>query len=326
MLVVGPHEPYLAYVSDVLPSLGEEGVQTATLRDLVPEGATAGTETDADVARVKASLDVVAVIEAAVRFYEDPPTTGMTVETDAGDIRLRADAWAEAFEPPDPGTPHNEARDQVWEELLTILVDEHDGDEHDGDEPADEVRASLQRNRELRGAFTRAWPLLEPADVVADLWSVPAYLRRCAPGLTREEIRALQRDDARAWTVPDLPLLDAARQRLGDPEASRLRQRQRQRAVVAGERARMAGVIDELIAADDSELLLMTSLRHGGAGQGAGVRPGRPRRPAAVRGGHRGRGRPLRRDDPGDPAARGPHELRRRVRRARGGQALDGSP
>ena len=25
-----------------------------------------------------------------------------------------------------PGTPHNEARDQVWEELLTILVDKHD--------------------------------------------------------------------------------------------------------------------------------------------------------------------------------------------------------
>ncbi|MGY2064366.1 RNA polymerase recycling motor ATPase HelR [Blastococcus sp. SYSU DS0619] len=256
VLFVGPHEPYLAYVSDVLPSLGEEGVQTATLRDLVPEGAAAGTETDPDVARLKASLDVTAVVEAAVRFSEEPPTAGMTVETDAGDVRLRAAAWAEAFEAPDPGTPHNDARDQVWEELLTILVDEHDGDE-----PADEVRASLQRNRELRTAFTRAWPLLEAADVVADLWSVPAYLRRCAPELTRDEVRVLQREDARAWTVSDLPLLDAARQRLGDPQASRLRQRQR--AVVAGERARMAGVIDELIAADDSELLLMTSLRHG---------------------------------------------------------------
>ncbi|WP_324274616.1 hypothetical protein [Blastococcus brunescens] len=39
VLFVGPHQPYLAYVSDVLPSLGEEGVLTATLRDLVPEGA-----------------------------------------------------------------------------------------------------------------------------------------------------------------------------------------------------------------------------------------------------------------------------------------------
>ena len=60
-------------------------------------------------------MDVGAVIEAAVRFYEEPPRTGMTVETDSADIRLSADDWAEAFEAPDPGTPHNEARDQVWE-------------------------------------------------------------------------------------------------------------------------------------------------------------------------------------------------------------------
>ena len=39
VLFVGPHQPYLAYVADVLPSLGEEGVQTCTLRDLVREGA-----------------------------------------------------------------------------------------------------------------------------------------------------------------------------------------------------------------------------------------------------------------------------------------------
>ncbi len=31
VLFVGPHQPYLVYVADVLPSLGEEGVQTCTL-------------------------------------------------------------------------------------------------------------------------------------------------------------------------------------------------------------------------------------------------------------------------------------------------------
>jgi DNA helicase IV len=89
---------------------------------------------------------------------------------------------------------------------------------------------------------------------------VPAYLRRCAPWLRPEEVRALQRADPRAWTVSDLPLLDAARQRLGDPGAER--RKRRQEAVVAAERARMADVIDELIRTDDSELLLMTTLRH----------------------------------------------------------------
>ena len=127
VLFVGPHQPYLAYVADVLPSLGEEGVQTCTLRDLLPEGAAAPAETDPEVARLKASAEMVKAIEPAVRLYEEAPTEGMEVETPYGDLWLSSADWAEAFDSPDPGTPHNEARDQVWEELLTILVDKHDG-------------------------------------------------------------------------------------------------------------------------------------------------------------------------------------------------------
>ena len=254
VLFVGPHEPYLAYVSDVLPSLGEEGVATCTLRDLVPQGAGAAAEPDPEVARLKASARMVAAVEAAVRFYEEPPVSAMTVETDWGDVRLDADDWAEAFETPDPGTPHNEARDQVEEQLVGILADHlEDADPH-------ELRRSLLGNGPFVAAVNRGWPLLEPTDLVADLWSVPAFLHRCAPWLDRAEIRALQRADARAWTVSDLPLLDAARQRLGDPETSR--RRRAQEAAAGRERARMADVIDELIATDDSELLLMTTLRH----------------------------------------------------------------
>jgi hypothetical protein len=255
VLFVGPHQPYLAYVADVLPSLGEEGVQTCTLRDLVAEGAAAGIETDPDVARLKSSAGLVEAIETAVRFYEEPPPRGMTLETDWSEIRLSADDWAEAFAAPEPGTPHNEARDQIWEQLVTILMDKDDGEAS-----TDLLRTSLLQNEELRTTFNRAWPLLEAADLVGDLWSVPAYLRTCAPWLSPEDVRALQRADARAWTVSDLPLLDAARQRLGDPGASR--RRRRQETAVAAERARMADVIDELIATDDSELLLMTTLRH----------------------------------------------------------------
>jgi hypothetical protein len=255
VLVVGPHQPYLTYVADVLPSLGEEGVQTCTLRNLVAEGAAAGTESDPDVARLKSSAELVGAIEAAVRFYEEPPSQGTRVEAASTVIRLSAADWAEAFETPDPGTPHNEGRDQVWEALLTILVDNYDGEE-----PEELLRTELQRNRDLLATFNRAWPLVEAADLVGDLWSVPAYLRRCAPWLADDDVRLLQREDPRAWTVSDLPLLDAARQRLGDPEVSR--RRRRAQAAAATERERMSGVIDELIATDDSELLLMTTLRH----------------------------------------------------------------
>ncbi|MEU7900238.1 RNA polymerase recycling motor ATPase HelR [Nonomuraea sp. NPDC049152] len=254
VLFVGPHQPYLAYVADVLPSLGEEGVQTCTLRDLVAEGAAAAIEPDPDVARLKSSANLVEAIEPAVRFYENPPTKGMAVTTPWSDIWLSADDWAEAFDAPDPGTSHNEARDQIWQELLTILMDKHDGEVS-----ADLLRKSLLQNRELLTTFNRAWPLIEAADLVGDLWSVPAYLRMCAPWLSPDEVRQLQREDAQAWTVSDLPLLDAARQRLGDPEASR--RKRRHDASVAAERERMAQVVDNLLDADDDGEGVVTMLR-----------------------------------------------------------------
>ncbi|MEU5402098.1 RNA polymerase recycling motor ATPase HelR [Streptomyces sp. NPDC005963] len=243
VLFVGPHQPYLAYVADVLPSLGEEGVQTCTVRDLVAEGAHAGVEADPDVVRLKSSAHMVKAIEPAVRFYEEPPTEAMAVTTSSSSIWLSADDWAEAFDAPEPGTPHNEGREQVWEALVAILADKYQGDLS----PA-LFRKSLLHDRELVGALNRAWPLLEAADLVSDLWSVPAYLRMCAPWLTRDEVAKLQRSDPQAWTVSDLPLLDAARQRLGDPKTS-LRKR-RHKASMAAERERMAAVIDSVIAAD----------------------------------------------------------------------------
>ena len=255
VLFVGPHRPYLAYIADVLPSLGEEGVQTCTLRDLVTEGAAATVETDPDVARLKSSGDMVEAIEPAVTLYEEPPSKGLMVETDVSDIWLSAADWAEAFEAPEPGTPHNEAREQVRDALLSNLIDQHDDDEVS----PDQLRRSLLRSPELNSTLNRAWTLIEAVDLVGDLWSVPAYLRRCAPWLTPDEVQKLQREDAQAWTVSDLPLLDAARERLGDPEASR-RQRRRE-ATVAAERAYMDRVVDDLIEADDDGEGLVTALR-----------------------------------------------------------------
>ena len=255
VLFVGPHQPYLDYVADVLPSLGEEGVRTCTLRDLVPEGADAPAEADPEVARLKASAAlVVEAVDAAVRFYEEPPTAALKIATPWAELRLNGADWREAYEVRDPAVPHNEARDQLRDELIEILLAKDDSDATE-----DQLRAALEGNRELNGALGAAWPLLEATDLIGDLWSVPAYLRRCAPWLSAEEIRTLQRADPHAWTESDLPLLDAARQRLGDSDASR--RLRRQRAVLAAEQARMNDVVDDLVAGDDSEMLVMTMLR-----------------------------------------------------------------
>ncbi|MFE7506441.1 HelD family protein [Promicromonospora sp. NPDC057488] len=305
VLFVGPHEPYLAYVADVLPSLGEEGVQTCTVRDLVPEGRTAAPEHDPEVARLKADARLVAAVEPAVRLYENPPQDDTEIKTPWGPVRISAADWAEAFGAAEPGVPHNDARDQIWAELLTILTDKaddgaqvvdddvdydvvhygvesgvlddgvldgrlrdeeaaHDRDEFDAyglrpEDPSVAVRRALETNRDLVRAFDRAWPLLDPADIAGDLWEVPAYLRMCAPWLAPDDVARLQRADPQAWTTADLPILDAARRRIGDPDASR--RRRRQEAALAAERASMSDVVDDLIATDDSDLGVMSMLR-----------------------------------------------------------------
>ena len=246
VLFVGPHTPYLAYVADVLPSLGEEGVQTCTLRNLVPQGATAGTEPDAEVARIKATADVLDIVDRAVRHYERAPSTELVVETPWAELELGADEWEEAFGAAEAGIPHNEARELVWRQLLDILADRL------GDEVAPHlVERALAADDELRAAFANAWPLLDPAGVVADLFSVPAYLRQSASGLSDTEVLALQREHPREWTTSDLPFLDAARQRIGDPDAARI-QRRRESAF-ASELERIDRVVDDLLAADDGE-------------------------------------------------------------------------
>ncbi|WP_406030869.1 AAA family ATPase [Nocardioides sp. NBC_00163] len=292
VLFVGPHEPYLSYVADVLPSLGEEGVRTTTLRRMVPEGASLVPEPDKEVARLKAEARMVAAIEPAVALYEKPPSKPTLVETPYGDAVISTGDWAEAIAAAEQGTPHNDARDQVWEALLRIVTEriqentgadpdrDYDADIDDwGDEDQEEdefdayglvdqdstdaLRASLETNAGLLDVFGEVWPRLRPADIVGDLWEVPAFLRMCAPWLTPDEIKTLQRDRVlqagKAWTDADLPLLDAAHRRLGDPDASR--RRSAQKAAAAADRKAKAAVVSDLISHDDSDMKVMSMLR-----------------------------------------------------------------
>lgn len=272
LLLIGPHRPYLDYVADVLPALGEHSVQTATIADLAGAdrlvgasglagaadllGATGlANEPDAEVARLKSTLAMVDSIEAAVRFYEEPPAESMLVQTEWVDVRLTRADWAEAFASVEDGTPHNEAHPQVRTTLAEILVDKARGAA-----PEKVLLAEISANADLRRALLRAWPMIDAADLVGDLWTVPAYLRLCAPWLSTDQIRRLQRSVARAWTIEDLSLLDAARHRLGDPATAR--NTQRRRATRSVELARRQQVIDEIIAADDDPEGVAPMLRH----------------------------------------------------------------
>ena len=256
VLVVGPHQPYLRYVADVLPSLGEEDVVTCTLADLVPEGAHAVPESDPEVAALKAGPTLVAAIEPAVALYEEAPEVAHLHESAWGPVQLEPEHFADAFEAVHPSTPHNLARDEIWEELAEIVLTQIDGGE---DPDVEQVREELVADEELVAIVHRAWPLLEATDLVGDLFEVPAYLRRCAPALSRQEVQLLQREQPRTWSAEDLPLLDAARYRLGDPGTDARRRRQDAARRETVEEVEL--MTDYLIASDSSDMQEMSMLR-----------------------------------------------------------------
>jgi hypothetical protein len=277
-------------------------VRTCTLADLVPDGGDALPEPDRRVAALKGDLRMPAAVEAAIRLSERPPTRPAAIDTAWGEVRIGPREWSEALGAADPAAPHNDARADIWNALLDILVDvvasqagegavRHDGpwgDEGWGDAGAgwpdddarggfdDEeefdayglggptadvqaIRRALSEDEELRAAFDSFWPLLDPAAVVRGLWGSPALLRRCAPWLTAEDAALLQRPSSSPWTLSDLPLLDAAIQRAGDPE--RDARRRRAEAEAEADRAVMDEVVRDLIENDDSELKTMSMLR-----------------------------------------------------------------
>lgn len=307
VLFVGPSHAYTDYIADILPGLGEEGVRTCTLADLVPEGGEAVPEPDRRVALLKGDGRMPGAVEAAIRLSERPPSRPTVLDTPWGELRIGQREWAEALAAADPAAPHNDARAEIWEALLDILVDivstrnsESDAVGHgrwsgegwgdagwddaassrDDDAPrwrfddeeefdayglaggrtdADAIRRTLTDDTDLPAVFDTVWPLLDPAATVRRLWSSPALLLRCAPWLTTDQAALLQRSPSEPWTVSDLPLLDAALQRAGDPERDRRRRAEAARA--AADQAVMDDVIHDLIATDDSDLKTMSMLR-----------------------------------------------------------------
>ena len=250
VLFVGPHQPYLAYVADVLPSLGEEGVQTCTLRDLVPEGATAAIETDPDVARLKSSADMVRAIEPAVRFYEEPPTEGMTVATDWSDIWLSADDWAEAFGAPDPALRTTRRATRSGRSCSRSWWTSTTSDDDDLGRPAPHVaaaeRGAAHDLQPRLAADRRGRPRRRPvvrARLPAHVRSL-AQRRRRAAAAARGRRRPGRCPTCRSWT-PHGSGSATRRRRDGSVGID---------AAVAAEREEMARVVDDLIAADDAEM------------------------------------------------------------------------
>ncbi len=216
VLVVGPNRVFLTYIEQVLPALGEAGIELGVLADLIPETKVMGRDIEA-VARVKGDERMAEVLRRAMLDRERSLREDFVLGYGLQRLHLSvADSSAVVRDARRRSRNHNIGRkiveDLVYEKLAASARTPID--------PA-EVRESVHGTIEMREVLEWMWPVLTPMQFLHDLLGSKALLRSAASGVVElDEIEAIHRkrsahSDDVTWTVDDVPLLDEARWLLG---------------------------------------------------------------------------------------------------------------
>jgi DNA helicase IV len=217
VLVVGPNRLFLGYIEQVLPSLGEAGVELVVLADLLAD-ATSITGNDVPhTARVKGDLRMAKVLANAVRDRRRPLRRDLRIGLGVETLRVTVDeSSAIVADARRRARTHNAGRRFVEQGVYEALA----RSSRQEAEP-EAVRERLRNAQEVREALDWMWPVLTPAQLLHDLFGSRALLRSAAGSRLRDdEVEALYRPrsssvDAVVFTADDVPLLDEARALLG---------------------------------------------------------------------------------------------------------------
>ncbi|MGA1571722.1 MAG: HelD family protein [Ilumatobacteraceae bacterium] len=217
VLVIGPNRVFLRYIEQVLPSLGEAGIEQVVLADLIPGVRVRGHDCEA-TARVKGLPAMSRVIDRAIRDRERPLREDMTFPFRSGYVRLRAAETEAIVRGARRGQRrHNAARRHVENEVWSALA----ANWREADVSPEDVRSELRGRYEIREMFERMWPVLTPAELLHDLFGSAALIRAASGNLLSEHEQSLlfrQRAasvDEVSWSAADVALLDDAREALG---------------------------------------------------------------------------------------------------------------
>ncbi len=221
VLVVGPNRVFLRYIEQVLPSLGEAGIDQVVLADLVPGVTFAHRDAGPDsefAQRVKGDSRMSAVIDQAIRDRERPIRDDLVIPFRSGYLKLSVDESARIVkEARRRFRRHNSARRWVDTEVYTALADSWKS----GEVSADAVRDEVRRIYEVRSMFEWMWPLLTPAELLHDLFGSTGLIRLATHRILHEdEAQVLYRPrsvsvDEVKWSSADAALLDDAFEALG---------------------------------------------------------------------------------------------------------------
>ena len=224
VLVVGPNDRYIDYISDVLPSLGEATVQHYSLHRLALSALNAADRPtlppqgrdSAIAARIKGDPRMHHLLKLAVWLDTQPSTVSAPYGRYV--LRVSIESVQELIERIfEAGVPYRGAQHALRSGLVDLLIEGLHRREAGFSLSAtarDSLARDLARHLNESGQIVAMFPDVTPRDIVRRIYFDPSFRHRCNDLFSADELAALQpkKGTPRSykWTSADLALLDEA--------------------------------------------------------------------------------------------------------------------
>lgn len=221
VLVVGPSSAFLHYIDQVLPSLGETGVVSRTISDLIP-GITASAIDTPQAAKLKGDRRMAQVIANAIASRIRVPGNLPTVTISGIQIPMLAvDIEQAQSDAKRTRQPHNKARETFIRSMLRSMQTRYAEQLDYTPDQAELNRAMslLRMNEQVRKTLNLCWLPMTAPWLIDQLFAHPERLKSLAGWMTDDDLATLARPKGSPLTRSDIPLLDEAMDLLGpDPK------------------------------------------------------------------------------------------------------------
>jgi DNA helicase IV len=212
VLVVGPNPAFMEYVSNVLPTLGEDSVDQRAVAELV-ERVEVTRADSLDVQRLKADVRLAELVGRAAELASEGEPQELVVRMEGSFVGLEADEVAELLAEARAELGLSAAaRERFRMNVLRRFYEDY-GVRLGGlaYRNFEEVERALRKDGRLTRFLDRTWPAPKPEQVVRRLFSSRGALSAAADGILDEDEQALLRRARAGWSDADLALLDEAR-------------------------------------------------------------------------------------------------------------------
>ncbi|GAA2872286.1 AAA family ATPase [Streptosporangium fragile] len=182
VMIVGPNQAFLSYISSVLPALGEVKVDQTTVTGLLGEHSA---PEDPAVSALKGDARLVPVLRRALWAHVVKPTEGLLFTKGVNRYRVADHEVREIVASLRGTTRYGPGRAALAQRLAHMVLVRM---EQRGESPDDRVQDAVARSRPVKQLVDQVWPKLTPQQVLHRLFSDPEFLAAAAKDdLTAEE-------------------------------------------------------------------------------------------------------------------------------------------